>query len=815
LARADAPVVTPPTVSPGTNVFAGTLVTISASAAGTPPLRYRWRWDEGSDPGLIIYDVPGGNSTNIVVDTTTLEGTYQYHVIVTNSFGATTSAPVRLTVNPASAPIVTTDTTPSAATRYLGQSVTFSAAFEGTPPISYQWLNFGQPIPGATNTTITLTNLQLSDAQPYSLQAANSLGTTASTAAELTVLTPPAPPAPGTYSHAALTNDPIAYWRLNDPVGAQFIYDSAGSHNASNGAVTLEVPGLRPPAHPGFPADNTAGSFNNSAATTAANLNNLPNFTVIGWFNPSGPNGPFAGLFGQNDLLEVGYSDNAGVNVWIQLNGVWHNPTTGTNGFTIGNWYFVAIVADGTAADIYINGVQRAHDAAGPPTATSLFGFNIGGGGIFGASGDNFTGLIEDVGIFDRALSQQQIQRLYDAAAGASLPSILTQPRPQSLYAGQPARFTAEGVGGTPPLTYQWQYNGANLANGGNISGANTASLLVANVAPANMGNYRLIISNGAGSVTSSVVALTVVQPTGTAYESAAIGLKPMAYWRLNETGDPSTGTETAHDYVGGHAGTYGTAALNAFNNISGPTAVDGFGAFETTNTALESRAGTDESWVTVPALNLNTVAVSFTMWIKPNGAQSDYTGLFMTRNGTSAGIGYGGDFSGNRGQLIYTWNNDSTWTFQSGLTIPSDYWSFVAVVIAPIKATLYLYNTNGQLSATNAIPHTSEAWAGPARIGGDPNNIDRTFNGDVDEVAVFNKALTPAQVLNLYNGVTSGRLTIQRSATNLTLGWAEGVLQEATSLTGPWSAVNGAAAPSHTVTPTGAQKFYRVRVSP
>ena len=502
-------------------------------------------------------------------------------MIVTNSFGATTSAPVQLIVNPASAPIITTDTTPSAATRYLGQSVTFSAAFEGTPPISYQWLNFGQPIPGATNTTLTLTNLQLSDAQPYSLQASNFLGTTTSTAAELTVLTPPTPLFPGTYSHAALTNNPIAYWRLDDPVGTQFIYDSAGSHNASNTAVTLGVPGLRPPTYPGFLTGNTAGSFNNSAATTAASLNGLTNFTVIGWFNPSGPNGPFAGLFGQNDLLEVGYSDNAGVNIWIQLNGDWHNPTTGTNGFAIGNWYFVAIVADGTAADIYINGVRRVHDAAGPPTATSLFGFNIGGGGIFGASGDNFTGLIGEVGIFDRALSQQQIQRLYDAAAGASAPSILIQPRPQSLYAGRTARFTAEGIGGTPPLTYQWQYNGANLANGGKISGANTASLAVSNVAPADMGNYRLIISNSAGSVTSSVVALTVVQP-GTAYESAAISLNPVAYWRLNETGDPSTGTVIAHDYVGGHAGTYGTAALNAFNNISGPTAADGFSIFET-----------------------------------------------------------------------------------------------------------------------------------------------------------------------------------------------------------------------------------------
>jgi hypothetical protein len=115
-------------------------------------------------------------------------------------------------------------------------------------------------------------------------------------------------------------------------------------------------------------------------------------------------------------------------------------------------------------------------------------------------------------------------------------------------------------------------------------------------------------------------------------------------------------------------------------------------------------------------------------------------------------------------------------------------------------------------------MPHTAEAWAGPARIGGDPNNVTRTFNGDVDEVAVFNYALTPSQVFNLYNGVSPNpgvRLTLQRSGANLTLGWSQGVLQEATSLAGPWSPVNGAAAPSHTVTTSGPMKFYRVRVSP
>ena len=132
--------------------------------------------------------------------------------------------------------------------------------------------------------------------------------------------------------------------------------------------------------------------------------------------------------------------------------------------------------------------------------------------------------------------------------------------------------------------------------------------------------------------------------------------------------------------------------------------------------------------------------------------------------------------------------------------------------MIEPTKTTLYLYNTTAQLSATNAMPHESEVWGGPARIGGDANNVNRTFNGDIDEGAVFNYALHPTQVFALYNGVPS-RITIERSGTNLTLRWAKGQLQEANGpgSTGPWTPVS-ATAPSHTVTPSGAQKFYRVQ---
>src|SRR5438093_13188083 len=104
---------------------------------------------------------------------------------------------------------------------------------------------------------------------------------------------------------------------------------------------------------------------------------------------------------------------------------------------------------------------------------------------------------------------------------------------------------------------------------------------------------------------------------------------------------------------------------------------------------------------------------LTITLLLQP-GAEPvhDYAGLFFSRDGSSAGNGVGLRY-GTNNQLGYVWNFGSTETsqFDSGLRPPIGQWSFAALVIEPAKATIYLYNSNGLVSATNAIPHISEAW--------------------------------------------------------------------------------------------------------
>jgi hypothetical protein len=88
-------------------------------------------------------------------------------------------------------------------------------------------------------------------------------------------------------------------------------------------------------------------------------------------------------------------------------------------------------------------------------------------------------------------------------------PAIAQEPSRLSLISGAQAVFTVS-ASGTAPLSYQWQFNGANLANGGRIAGATTNLLTLTSAQTTDAGSYRVIVSNNSGSVTSQVAVLTV-----------------------------------------------------------------------------------------------------------------------------------------------------------------------------------------------------------------------------------------------------------------------------------------------------------------
>jgi len=729
---------------------------------------------------------------------------------------------------------------PAAKTVYAGRTVHFSAGVSGSPAPTLQWqvqlagssgftdLTNSATVSGATNAVLVLSNLSLTNAGDYRVVASNPAGTATSAAATLTVLA--APTLTG-YANAVYTNGPVVYWRLNEDYTQTNAVDLMGDMMGTYGAVAdwgLDSPagaiyGPISPAFPGFETTNSAvetsgDGVNPSWVTVPTPPLSTNAGTFIVWINPAiAPEPDYAGLFlVARDWTPPGLSFNTGGELGYHWN--LDGTLTFQSGLVppVAQWSMVALVIEPTMGTLYMGtgGVLTnvvnvvAHDVE------SGWGLNAQIGCDYGDTAEIFEGVIDEVAMFDKALSFDQINTLYGVALGKTLPAppqFAVQPASSVLYAGFTATFTSI-VTGRSPLSYQWNKGPVALTNGVNVSGATTNTLVLSNITAADAGTYTLVVTNSDGSATSSAVTLTV-EPRSPAYVAAVLSLDPIAYWRFNEMNDPSTGTVVAYDYVGGFSGTYLAAAQDGFNGVAGPRPADGFAFFEPNNTALFTTGGLDQSWVTAPQPTLNANTATFTMWVYPEGAQTAWAGLFMNRSGDGEGVGYN-----DQSQLSYTWNDNSTWAYYSGLVIPSNQWSFLAVAIEPSQAILYLANTNGMKTATNAIAQSVEAWGGTATFG-DDGGAGRVFNGILDEVALFNYTLSPQQVTNLFAGISvqpAPTLTITRAAGGqITISWqGAGTLQSAPALQAGgtvWTNV-GTTNPM-TVTPTGKAQFYRVTV--
>lgn len=230
----------------------------------------------------------------------------------------------------------------------------------------------------------------------------------------------------------------------------------------------------------------------------------------------------------------------------------------------------------------------------------------------------------------------------------------------------------------------------------------------------------------------------------GTNYQNVILGHSPAGYWRLNER-------------LGPIATNLGSSAANAeylFSSTPGvpgprPPTLTGFAAG---NTAVDISANTNFGGVRTAPLQLNTNTVTIAAWIKPNGSQSPYAGIFMNAatDGTYSGlnIGMDGGF-----QIGYTWNNDAaTYDFPSTVTVPDGQWSFVAVSVGPTQAVIYAHDGTTFQSSANGLPHPVQGFNGLSRIGLDYIYApDTVFNGTIDEVSVFNQTMSAGEVFSLY----------------------------------------------------------------
>jgi hypothetical protein len=152
----------------------------------------------------------------------------------------------------------------------------------------------------------------------------------------------------------------------------------------------------------------------------------------------------------------------------------------------------------------------------------------------------------------------------------------------------------------------------------------------------------------------------------------------------------------------------------------------------------------------TTSSPNISISGYTIICWIYSAANQNSFTGIFLHRSGLNAyGIGcsYGTPVTN---QLGYTWASDATtYNYNSGLIIPNNRWSMVAISANLSSATLYL-NTS---SATRS--HTEPSFTlGAVSIANDTSSGGRFFNGRVSTAMYYNRALTTDEIQQNFNAL-------------------------------------------------------------
>ena len=210
---------TPPTIlsNPASiTVGASSNATFRVTAIGSQPLSYQWYFNNSP--------IAGATQTQYALASAQATNNGNYTVLVANSMGTATSAVATLSVI-ARPPYFTLQ--PVSSQVSAGSSKTLTGLADGSQPITYQWQHAGTNLPGATQTSLTLTNLSADQSGIYTLLANNAAGTTPSSNATLTIFQLPTLMTPLTNQVVDVSNDvtlavtalgsqPLVYsWQFN------------------------------------------------------------------------------------------------------------------------------------------------------------------------------------------------------------------------------------------------------------------------------------------------------------------------------------------------------------------------------------------------------------------------------------------------------------------------------------------------------------------------------------------------------------------------------------------------------------------------
>ena len=219
----------------------------------------------------------------------------------------------------------------------------------------------------------------------------------------------------------------VGWWKFDEGSGAT-AGDSAGGNTGTLLVGTLPV----------WTSGQIGGALRFGDVSNKVSVQDSPslnltssNFTISFWMNWSGYVAGMA-ILGKNGTgfgYKIGVTSNSTLGFTSYQNGSYQIVRTRTPDISGTNkWNHVVFTKEGSVGTFYVNGVEASayynRDAIIDPASSAGTALVIGGAG----ASTNYSGLLDDVRIYNRAISQQEISDLYNYAGAITLPPVFTPP---------------------------------------------------------------------------------------------------------------------------------------------------------------------------------------------------------------------------------------------------------------------------------------------------------------------------------------------------------------------------------------------------
>jgi hypothetical protein len=394
---------------------------------------------------------------------------------------------------------------PMSQTAFVGDTVTFGVGAAGDAPLRCQWRFNGLGLIGKTNTSLTLSNVHLTNGGNYSVLVTNAGGSAISSNALLTVNPIMSFSNCFSYSDFSSTDGLALVGSAASVGGALRLTPAAGGQVGdawrvdkqlcSDGFDTRFQFRISNPGGASGGGDGIALTIQNTGPAAAAAYTVLgagTNYTSV-FFNT---------FWNWPDSTDYQRYDISGNSIGIVTNNLYVAQTNlnplGIN-LKDGAVHQARVAFDGAALTVWLDGLKLLDRIPVPGLKAGTDGSGQGWVGF-----DAFTG-----GAWE---SHDVLSWSFCSPPRPPVPpTIVSQPADQVAFVGDKVTFNVVAAG-DPPLSYQWLFKGFNTFV--RLMGETNASLTLANVQLTNAGNYSVRVSNPAGSIVSSNALLTVIPVT-------------------------------------------------------------------------------------------------------------------------------------------------------------------------------------------------------------------------------------------------------------------------------------------------------------